>query len=820
MSNATIGALRIVLGLDAANFETGLTAAKKQLRDSGKQMQAVGQTMMGVGAGLTAAITAPFIAAGFHLLKGSQDAAAAAAQVNAALDSMGGASGKTAEELTKSAEALRNLTGVDDDEILKKVTANMLTFGNIAGDTFDRAQMAVLNLSARMEGDLQGATMMIGKALNDPVKGLAALGRAGIQFTDQQKAQIKAMVGVGNAAGAQAIMLGELEKQFGGAAKAAADADVWTPMKIALMELEGAFEPIVRNVLAPAIAKIAELTTAFANLSPSVQGLVVAGAAIAAALGPALIAFGAITTAVGSLTVAFATGGLLAGIVPLLGPIGLAVAGVAAAFMLFKDDIIPVLQSFGASLQEHVGPKIAPLFEALRGVVDQLGKAFAAFFSSDGGSAAENLKDFGRMVAQVFGAAVDLITGAVNTITQIMRAVGAALNGDWSTMWNALGSAVAALTHGVLNAFRTLFPGVLGAVKSMYEGVRDWLGNKLAEVFGGVIRRIKQVGDAFHDLYIRVVGNSDVPDMVTEVGEWMNKLQQTLVDPAEKATKAAGDHFERLRDRARAAMSDLLSERERLDLDYAQKRLDLAGERDLVLRAEFERRAERQYREASAGLDAAGLENRPVTQVIELDADGSISRLNKSIEDANKAIRDAREGFAESFSYGIESALRGDWRGLLESIVGSTFEDALRDVGRMLFDGFGGGKKGGKGAGLNLMDIGSSIASIFSKLPKFANGGTIRAGGSGGIDSQLVAFWKSPSEQVDVFDPRFAGSAPGGVTFDLRGAVMTQDLLRQMNEIGTVHGDRAYSRAMTAAPQLTMSQTAQQRQHAVGRRTR
>ncbi|MBM3606619.1 MAG: hypothetical protein FJX25_18495, partial [Alphaproteobacteria bacterium] len=543
MASATIGALRIVLGMDSASFDSGLTAAKKQLRDAGKQMQTVGATMAGVGAGMTAAITAPFIAAGFHLLQGSQDAAAAAAQVNAALDSMGGASGKTADELTKSAEALRNLTGVDDDDILRSVTANLLTFGNVSGAVFDRAQAAILDVSARLGGDLQSATLMVGKALNSPAEGLAALRRTGIQFTEQQQDQIKAMVAVGNTAGAQAIMLGELEKQFGGAAKAAADADVWTPMRIALMELEGAFEPIVRNVLAPAIAKVAELASSFAKLSPAVQGFVVVGAAIAAAVGPILVGLGAVVTAMGAITASFAGGGALAGIVPLLGPIGLAVAAVAAAFMLWKDDIIPVVQGFAAALQEHVGPKLAPLFEAVVDLVQQLGAAFSAFFSSESGSASQNLQAFGRVVAQVFGAAVDLITGAINTINEIMRAIGAALNGDWSTMWNALGSAVAAMTHGILNAFRTLFPGVLGSIKSLVEGVRDWLGNRLADVFGGVVRRIKAVGDAFHDLYIRVVGNSDIPDMVTEVGTWMNRLQETLVDPAERATRAAGDHF-------------------------------------------------------------------------------------------------------------------------------------------------------------------------------------------------------------------------------------------------------------------------------------
>ena len=48
---------------------------------------------------------------------------------------------------------------------------------------------------------------MVGKALNDPLKGLTALSRIGVQFTAQQQEQIKAMVEVGDVAGAQKIIL-------------------------------------------------------------------------------------------------------------------------------------------------------------------------------------------------------------------------------------------------------------------------------------------------------------------------------------------------------------------------------------------------------------------------------------------------------------------------------------------------------------------------------------------------------------------------------------------------------------------------------------
>lgn len=542
--NAIVGALRVTLGLDSAAFENGMDAAQKKLKSAGSAMQGVGARMAGIGAGMSAAITAPFIALGAHLLKGSQDAAHAAGQVNAALESMGGASGKTADELSKTAESLRNLTGIDDDEILTKVTSNLLTFGNVAGTVFDRAQVAALDLATRMGGDLQAATLTIGKALNDPVKGLTALGRAGIQFTAQQKEQIKQMVAVGDAAGAQSIMLAELEKQFGGAAKAAGDADAWKPLKTALMDLEGAFEPIVRDVIAPLIAKAGEIVRAFASVSPELLKFVAVGAAVAAAIGPVLIAFGGLVAAAGAIATAFAGGGVLAGLLPFLGPIGLAAAAVAAAFMIWGDDIVPMLQTFARQLADSIGPKIKPLFEALMGAVKAVGEIFSAIFSMGGtGSASSNLQVFGEIVARVLGAAVEIITGAVNVITNVLRALAALLRGDFSTMWNALGSAVSALVTGVLRAFEALFPGVIGFVRQLVEGVTAWLQGRLGAVLGWVVGKVKEVGDAFFKLYDAVVGHSYIPDMVEEIGDWISKLQGNMVSPVQNMTDASASAF-------------------------------------------------------------------------------------------------------------------------------------------------------------------------------------------------------------------------------------------------------------------------------------
>src|SRR3990170_2396263 len=79
------------------------------------------------------------------------------------------------------------------------------------------------DMSVALGKDMPSSALMLGKALNDPIKGMTALGRAGVQFTDAQKDAIKAMVESGDVMGAQKLILAELTKEFGGSAAALGD---------------------------------------------------------------------------------------------------------------------------------------------------------------------------------------------------------------------------------------------------------------------------------------------------------------------------------------------------------------------------------------------------------------------------------------------------------------------------------------------------------------------------------------------------------------------------------------------------------------------
>ncbi|HCA23599.1 MAG TPA: hypothetical protein DEP32_05465 [Pseudomonas sp.] len=144
------------------------------------------------------------------------------AQLEQRLRSTQGAVGLTRDELLSMASAMQQVTTYGDEAVIP-AQALLLTFTKIGGDVFPRALEAVLDMSVAMEQDLKSAAIQVGKALNDPVQGITALSRAGIQFTEDQKELIKELVETGRQADAQRLILSELETQMGGSARAARD---------------------------------------------------------------------------------------------------------------------------------------------------------------------------------------------------------------------------------------------------------------------------------------------------------------------------------------------------------------------------------------------------------------------------------------------------------------------------------------------------------------------------------------------------------------------------------------------------------------------
>ncbi|ACL71484.1 hypothetical protein Tgr7_0386 [Thioalkalivibrio sulfidiphilus HL-EbGr7] len=142
------------------------------------------------------------------------------AQLDARIRSTGGAAGYTRDELAKMAAELQQVTTYGDEAVMA-MQGVLLTFTQVRGAEFRDATGLILDMATALGQDLQSAAMQVGRSLNDPIQGITALNRAGVQFTQDQRELVRQLVETGDVAGAQRVILKELETQFGGSAKAA-----------------------------------------------------------------------------------------------------------------------------------------------------------------------------------------------------------------------------------------------------------------------------------------------------------------------------------------------------------------------------------------------------------------------------------------------------------------------------------------------------------------------------------------------------------------------------------------------------------------------
>lgn len=167
-------------------------------------------------------------------------------KLNNVLDNMGKSSAH--EGVAKLADEIMRTTGVDD-ELIKGGQTILATFSEVAasagdaGGAFERASRAAVDLAAAGFGNIESASVMLGKALQDPVKGVSALGEAGVTFSEDQKKMIESLVKTGDVAAAQNIILKEVERQVKGTAEAGKSSSA--TIGTAFGELEESFGHVI-----------------------------------------------------------------------------------------------------------------------------------------------------------------------------------------------------------------------------------------------------------------------------------------------------------------------------------------------------------------------------------------------------------------------------------------------------------------------------------------------------------------------------------------------------------------------------------------------
>ena len=388
----------VVIGIGTEFDERGLKEAMRQMGDFQKKNQSLGEKFKATERGFrNVGLAMTAVTAGIGLaIKGAVDAAVesqkVARETEALIKTTGGAANVTAQEVQALSDALSLKIGVDD-EVIQSSLNMLLTFKqvqNVAGegnDIFNQAADTIQDMAAKF-GNAEAQAVRLGKALSDPIKGVTALQRVGINFTQSQRDQIKALVETGDTLSAQKIILAEIESQVGGTAEATANG--FDRMRVAVDNVKERFGEIFLPVLEAfanfvtnsVLPRIQGLIDRFKGLSEGTQRIIFIFGALVAATGPLLIAISLVMTTIRvglqSVTRAFLTN-----------PIGLIIAGITLAIAGLIAIFVQLYQSseflrnalgnaFGA-IKNAISAAVGIIVEAFRRNKDSIDSLKASF---------------------------------------------------------------------------------------------------------------------------------------------------------------------------------------------------------------------------------------------------------------------------------------------------------------------------------------------------------------------------------------------------------------------------------------------------------
>jgi phage-related protein len=429
---ATPRTLKLSLLADVAGLSKGLNQGSNEVQSFGSKVGAFGKKA-------ALAFAAAGIAAAAFAVKFAKDAIVAgeaAATANARIEQINksmGLFGESTNEVNKAlidyAEKTARATGVDTNSI-KATQAKLLTFKELAataneiGGNFERSTKAAIDLGAAGFGTAELNAVALGKALNDPIKGISALSRNGITFTESEKDRIKVLVESNKVGEAQNMILKAIETQVGGTAEATANAtdkmrvgftQVTEKVGLALLPVFEKLTNFVIDQIFPAFDKIgaqfAGITSQLGeNLIPALDNLVTF---FQNYLLPVFKAY-----------YEFIINDLIPAIVNFFQP---ALAGISKAF-----------GSVSKSLQNNK-EKLKPLFDLFQEFFEFASKYLAPFLGTVLGKAFQVLGSVISGIITIFANLVNIISSAINGIKTLISLVSNINLGSIASRLNPFG---------------------------------------------------------------------------------------------------------------------------------------------------------------------------------------------------------------------------------------------------------------------------------------------------------------------------------------------------------------------------------------------
>jgi TP901 family phage tail tape measure protein len=803
MATGLIGALRVTLGIDASEFAAGTKKAVAQMKGFQREFDKVGKKFQDVGASMTKWVTLPVAGAGAAVIKLAGDFQASMNQLainaGATKDEMAAMReqalniGKdTAKSASEAADAMNMLakTGVSAKDILGGAARAAVDLALATGSQLDPATAAISDTMLQFHKTAKDLPTVI-----DQITG--AVNQSKFDFADFQ-------LGMGQA-GAVASAAGVEFEDFtaalaGTAAMFASGSDAGTSMKTFL------------NFVVPkskeAAAAMEELGLEFFDQSGKLKNMADIAQMLQDKLGGLseearnkalhdIFGTDAMRTAIGLMQ---------------LGSKGIEDFKQRIADTSAVDQANIRMQGFNGQLEQLKGAletlaiRIADsgLLEWFTNMVTGLSEIVDHLSQTN-----PVLLKWGTILAGV-AASLGPLSFVFGTF---IRAVGVALPllAKLGPLFQIIATGIGYLIPVVVGLSRVLLAGLLanpvlvGAavlltgiylawknwdkigpiVQRLYVAVKTWVLDKLNAVWEGVRSKIDAVKEWFRGLYDAVVGHSYIPDMVDQIGQHMSRLHQNLVEPAKKSTSEAAQVFEQFGQTVSSILDRLYPEEARRnqfleDTDLLQKVLPKLGFTAEQVAASLKKLRDEYYRDV--GLDPTPVVDLGDVQPIDMP-DGldylkdqnekaldeiAATTHQKTMEMAN-AWADMAGRAVMSLRGMVQAFKGGDILGGIEQIIGliGSVLGGLTQMGVLKIpagtSGWGGGMS-------------------YSGYTGFSTYGKFKVGGSGGVDSKLVQFRATPGEMVNVTrgeqDNNPRAFSPH---FDLRGAVMTADLLAQMN---------------------------------------
>jgi hypothetical protein len=479
---------------DTKQLASGLAKAESASKSTGERIKGMGKAaVVAAGAAGLGALVATFKVG----IDEFSEAAKVGAQTEAVIKSTGRAANVTTKHVEDLAGALMQKSGVDDEAIQSGENI-ILTFKGIrnevgkGNDVFDQTTKAALDMSVALGMDVTQSAMQLGKALNDPVKGMTKLQRVGVTFTDAQKKQAEAMVKSGDVMGAQKIILKELNSEFGGSAEAIGKT---LPGQINILKQN--FSNLAGQLvgtLAPAFGKLAGFMAKHPKLFQAIVIAVLALSAAMVALNVALAVTAALEASV---------------LLPALAVVAALAAFVAVAILVYKHwgDITDAMGHWWDVLKSTILGAWKKLSDAAGSVMDGIKKAAQTLLAW----LKTNWPYLVGILAGPFGLAVaaiykhwDKITGAIQDgFAAVKRAISAGADtvvgwGKSIAGWIKSGvvaglSGIGAAAWGVVRNIEAVFLQFKNTVLGWGSAIGGWIKS-------GIVTGITGVGKAIWEI--------------------------------------------------------------------------------------------------------------------------------------------------------------------------------------------------------------------------------------------------------------------------------------------------------------------------------